>query len=178
MLGNPLEKCIMLKEHIIQLIIDGTIILDLDNVVEINHISCQTKGLSFIQFESLELAVPYEHVLPNPAMKEGFSLLSVFDTLAVNMASCSEVEEEIGEANGRQENFLAKIDNILAALEAIPVRLNWGQIFSLPDEMRKDMAAAMKTRYCQGQFGHPQRQWRTSSQQGDHNACPWCRNLF
>jgi len=44
MVSHPLEKCITLKEHIMRLIEDGTIILDLDDVVETNRISYQTKG--------------------------------------------------------------------------------------------------------------------------------------
>ena len=36
------------------------------------------------------------------------------------------------------------IGKTLAALEATPVRLNWGQIFSLPDEARHHMAAALE----------------------------------
>ena len=67
MVSHPLEKCITLQEHIMRLIEDGTIILDLDNVTETNRISCQTKGLSLIQFGSLEPAVLYEHGLPSPA---------------------------------------------------------------------------------------------------------------
>jgi len=53
MVSHPLEKCITLKERVIQLIEDGTIILDLVDVVETNPISCHTKGLLLIQFRSL-----------------------------------------------------------------------------------------------------------------------------
>jgi len=102
MVSHPLEKCITLKQHIIRLIKDGrTMILDLDVVVEINHISCQTKGLSLIQFESLESTILYEHGLPSPSIQEGFSSVRIFDRLAVNMTSCSKVEKEIGKANDR-----------------------------------------------------------------------------
>jgi len=73
---------------------DGTIILDLDNVVKTNHIFFQTKRLSAIQFGSLEPAILYEHGIPNPSMQEGFFLVNVFDKPAANMTSCSEVEEE------------------------------------------------------------------------------------
>ena len=61
MASHPLEKCITLQEHIMRLIEDGAIILDLDNVTETNRISCQTKGLSLIQFGSLEIVVLQEH---------------------------------------------------------------------------------------------------------------------
>jgi len=46
--SHPLEKCIVLKECIVRLIKDGTIILDLDDAVETNHISYPIKGLSLI----------------------------------------------------------------------------------------------------------------------------------
>jgi len=55
----------------------------------------------------------------------GFFPVSIFDKCAVNMILCSEVEEEIGEGNGTQENFPA-IDKTLVALKALPVHLNWG----------------------------------------------------
>jgi len=61
MVSHPLEKSITLKERTIRLIKDETIILDLDDVVETNHISYQTKGLSLIQFGSLEPPILYEH---------------------------------------------------------------------------------------------------------------------
>jgi len=40
MVSHPLEKCVMLKEHMMRLIEDGTIILDFNDMVETNHISC------------------------------------------------------------------------------------------------------------------------------------------
>ena len=40
-ISHPLEKCITLKEHIMQLARDGRIILDLDDLVETSHISAQ-----------------------------------------------------------------------------------------------------------------------------------------
>jgi len=72
MVSHPLEKCITLKEHIMRLIEDGTIILDSDDVVETNRIYCQTKGLSLIQFGSLEPAVLYEPGLPSPTTQGEF----------------------------------------------------------------------------------------------------------
>ena len=63
MVSHSLEKCVTLKERIMRLIEDGTIILDLDDIIEINHISYQTKGLSLIQFGSLKHFVPHEHRL-------------------------------------------------------------------------------------------------------------------
>ena len=85
MVSHPLKKCVTLKEHIMRLIKDRTIILDLDDVVEANHILCQTRGLSIIQFGGLEPFVLHEHRLPNPATQERSLTVNVFDKLAVNM---------------------------------------------------------------------------------------------
>ena len=124
-----------------RLIEDGRIILDSDDVVETNHISCQTRGLSLIQFRSLEPFVLHKYRLLNPIAQERSFLVNVFDKLLVNMTSCFKVEEESDE---RQENSLGEIDKILVALEAIPMHLDWGQIFSLPNEMRQHMVTALK----------------------------------
>ena len=48
MLDDLLEKCVTLKECIMQLAKDGSMILNLDDVVESNHISCQTRELFII----------------------------------------------------------------------------------------------------------------------------------
>jgi len=47
------------------------------------------------------------------------------------MTSCSKEEEEIGEEDGTEENSSGEMDEIVAALEAMPMHLIWGQIFSL-----------------------------------------------
>ena len=60
-------------ECIMRLVKDGMIILNLDDIVESNHISCQIKGLSLIQLGSLEPTVLHERGLLSPAMQEGFS---------------------------------------------------------------------------------------------------------
>jgi len=60
------------------------------------------------------------------------------------MASCFEVEEEADEEDGRQENSPTELCKTLAALEAMPIHLNWGQILSLPDDMRQRMVIALK----------------------------------
>jgi len=46
MISHPLDKCVTLKERIMRLAKDEMIILDLDDVVEINHIFCQRDCLS------------------------------------------------------------------------------------------------------------------------------------
>jgi len=43
------------------------------------------------------------------------------------MTFCSEVEKEISEENGKEENFPVEISKILAALEAIPLHLIGGK---------------------------------------------------
>ena len=91
-----------------------------------NYIFCQTKELSAIQLRSLEPVVLLKHGSLNPITQEGFFPVSFFDKLIVNMISCSEVEEEIGEEDGRQENSLEQTSKTLVALEAISMRLNWG----------------------------------------------------
>jgi len=101
MVSHPLEKCITLKEHIMRLIEDGTIVLDANDMVETNCISCQTKGLSLIQFGSLEPTVHYESGLPSPTTQGEFFPIRVFDKLTINMTLCSKVKEEADEEDGR-----------------------------------------------------------------------------
>jgi len=43
MISHPLETCSMLKEHIMRLAKDERIVLNLDDVVETNHIFHETK---------------------------------------------------------------------------------------------------------------------------------------
>jgi len=61
--------------------------------------------------------------LLNPTTQEGFFPVSVFK-LEINTSSCSEVEGETGEEDGKQESSPAKIDKTFAALKAMPVHLN------------------------------------------------------
>jgi len=57
------------------------------------------------------------------------------------MTLCFEVKEE---SDKRQESSLGEINKTLAILEAIPICLNWGQIFSLPNEARQHMVTPLK----------------------------------
>ena len=68
MVSHPLEKCITFKEHIKQLAKEGRIVLDLDDVVETNHISSQTRELCTFQFGDLEPVVLLEPRLLNSNM--------------------------------------------------------------------------------------------------------------
>jgi len=79
-------------------------------------LSLEYKGLSLIQFGSLEPFVLHEHRLPNRATQERSFLVNVFDKLVVNMTSCFEVQEEPDEENGRQGNSLGEIGKTLVAL--------------------------------------------------------------
>jgi len=87
----------------------------------------------------------YKHRLPSHAMQGGFFLVSVFDKLTVNMTSCSEVKEKADEEDGRQESSLRETDETVATLEAIPVCLNWGHIYSLPNDTHQHKVATLNT---------------------------------
>jgi len=52
--SHPLEKCVTIKKHIVQLAKEERIILDLDDVAEANHVSCQARELCTLQFGNLE----------------------------------------------------------------------------------------------------------------------------
>jgi len=77
MVSHPLEKCVMLKERIVRLIEDETIILDLHDAAETNYISWQIKGVFLIQFGSLEPSVLHEQILSNPCMQERLFTINV-----------------------------------------------------------------------------------------------------
>jgi len=49
----------------------------------------------------MEPFVLQEHGLLSPAMQEGFFPITIFDKFVVKMTSFFEVEEKIGEENGR-----------------------------------------------------------------------------
>jgi len=60
------------------------------------------------------------------------------------MTSCSELEEETDEEGVSKENCSGETDKIVVALEAMPICLNWRQIFSLPNETRQHMVIAFQ----------------------------------
>jgi len=55
----------------------------------------------------------------NPLTQEEYFPISFFNKITVNMTLCSEVEEEIDDEDGGQENSPGETDKTLAALEAI-----------------------------------------------------------
>jgi len=89
--SHPLEKCVTIKELIMQLVKEGRIILDLDDVVEANHVSSQTWDLYTLQFRNLELIVLFEPWLLNPNIQERSFPITFLNRITVNMTLCSEV---------------------------------------------------------------------------------------
>ena len=62
----------------------------------------------------------------------------------VNMTSCSELEEETDEEAASKENCSGETDKNVASLEAMPICLNWGQIFNLPNERCQHMVISLQ----------------------------------
>ena len=60
------------------------------------------------------------------------------------MASCFELEEETDEDGVSKENCSGETDKIVTALEAMAICLNWGHIFSLPNETHEHMVIALQ----------------------------------
>jgi len=75
MVSHSLEKGITIKERIMQLAKEGRIVLDLDDVVEANHVSSQTKELCTLQFGNLDPVILFKPWLLSPDMKEMSSQL-------------------------------------------------------------------------------------------------------
>ena len=69
-------------------------------------------------------------------MKERTFLVDLLDKTMINMTSCLELEEETVEKGVSKENCSGETDKTMVALEAMPVCLNWGQIFNFPSETR------------------------------------------
>jgi len=60
------------------------------------------------------------------------------------MTSCSELEEETDEEGISKKNCSREMNKTVAALKALPICLNWGQIFSFPNETRQHMVIALQ----------------------------------
>ena len=78
--------------------------MDLDDVVETNHISSQTRELCTLQFGNLEAVVLLEPGSPNPIMQERSLSTTFVNRLTITMTSCSETEEEMDEEDSNKEN--------------------------------------------------------------------------
>ena len=76
-----------------------------------------------------------------PVTLKGFFSRDFFRKVAVNMVSCSKLEDEDGEEDVQidvQEATPPSIDyKVLAVLEVLPEHMSWKQIFQLPKEMRE-----------------------------------------
>jgi len=59
-------------------------------------------------------------------MQERSFSFTFLDRTTVNMTSSFEVEEEMDEDGASKENYSGDMDKIVAALEAMLIRLNWG----------------------------------------------------
>ena len=60
------------------------------------------------------------------------------------MTSCFEAEEETDKEGGSKENFPRETDMTTVILEAMPMRLNWEHIFSLPNATLQHMVDALQ----------------------------------
>jgi len=78
-------------------------------------------------------------------MKESSFSAAFLDKTTVNMTSCSELGEETYEEGANKENCSGEMDKTVAAVEAMPICLNWGQIFSFPNETGQHMVIAFNT---------------------------------
>jgi len=60
------------------------------------------------------------------------------------MTSSSEMEEETDDEGASKKNCVGEADKTMTALEAMPICLNWGHIFSLPNETRQHMVVTLQ----------------------------------
>jgi len=118
MVSHPLEKCVTIKEWIMQLAKEGRIISDLDDVVEANYVSAQTRELCTLQLGNLKPVVLFEPWLLSPNMEERSFLATFLGRITINMTSCSELEEETNEEGVSKENCSGEMDETVVALEA------------------------------------------------------------
>ena len=124
MVNHPLKKCIMIKEHIMQLAKQGRIILDLDDVAEANHVSTPIRELCTLQFGNLKLIVLFEPWLLNSNTEVRSFSTAFLDRTRVNMTSCSELKEETNEGVNK-ENCSRDTDKTVAALEAMVIAVQY-----------------------------------------------------
>ena len=118
--------------------------MDLDDVVEVNHASFQTRELCTIQFRNLEPVVLFGPWLLIPNMKETSFSDAFLNRTTVNMISCFELEEETDKEGASKKNCSGERDKTVATLKAMPICLNWGQIFGLPNETHQHKVIALQ----------------------------------
>ena len=69
-------------------------------------------------------------------MQERSFSITFLNRRTVNITSSSKLEEETDVEGASKENCSAEMDKTVAALAAMPIHLNLGHIFSLPNETR------------------------------------------
>jgi len=82
--SHPLEKCITLKEHIMGLAKEGRIILDLNEIAEVGHVTVQEADESDSKMDHAEIL---------EGLGECF-IKSFFDSVAVYATSCFEIDDD------------------------------------------------------------------------------------
>jgi len=82
--------------------------------------------------------------LLNPNIQERSFPITFFDRTTINIASCSEVEDDTDEEGVGKENYSGETNKTVATLEAMPMRLNLGHIFSLSNDTCKHMVVALQ----------------------------------
>jgi len=82
-----------------------------------------------------------------PVTLEEFSPRDFLRKVAVNMVSCSELEDRDSEEDVQDDVQEASApstdDKVLAVLEVLPECMSWKQIFHLPKEMREQVVIAL-----------------------------------
>ena len=77
-------------------------------------------------------------------MQERSFPVTFLNGTAINMTSCSEVEEKTDKEGASKENCSGETNKTVPALKAMPICLNWGHIFSLPNETHQHMIVALQ----------------------------------
>ena len=54
------------------------------------------------------------------------------------------MDEEINEEGSNKENYSGETDKIVVVVEVMPICLNWGRIFGLPNERLQHMVIALQ----------------------------------
>ena len=111
---------------------EGRIILDLDETVEVGHITVQ---------EDNELDSEVD-LTKAPKASGEFIPKSFFDSVAVYKTSCSESDDD--ETNKELSVPLKRDDKVLTVLEVLPVHMRWQQIFHLPEEMHEQIVIVIR----------------------------------
>ena len=102
------------------------------------------KRVMHLQFENLEPIILLKPRLLNPNIQERSFPITFLNRTIVNMTSCSKVEEKMNEECGSKENCSGETHKIVVALEVMPICLNWGHIFSLPNRTYQHMVVTLQ----------------------------------